>query len=340
MNISKYLFLLLIFQLAFLPIAKAEDDHDHHSHNHQHESHATHEKEEDKGHEDHIGHDVHGHDEHEEGVLKLSPESREMIQLKTERVTRRSLGDRLKVYGQIARDTENYSHINFTGDGIVENVSVRLGDIVDEGDNLLVVRQKDGNPHTITSPSHGTVVAIYIKSGDKVARLKSLMSLVDMDLLRATIDVYEKDLRFIQIGQSVEFKSIAYPDKTFYGKVVFISPEIDEGSKSIKVRVDVENHDHLLKLGMSVSGEVIYHSDKDVLVVPKGAVQTLNNEAVVFIPVEGDEIRAQDVITGHTFDQLIEIKSGLKETDTVVTQGSFYLKSELEKEAFGDGHAH
>lgn len=315
-NISKCLFLLLIFQLAFFPIAKAEDDH--HGHNHQHES----------------------HEEHEEGVLKLSPESREMIQLKTEKVTRRTLGDRLKVYGQIARDTENYSHINFTGDGIVEKLSVRLGDIVDEGDNLLVVRQKDGGLHTITSPSHGTVVSIYVKSGDKVDRLKSLMSLVDMDLLRATIDVYEKDLRFIQIGQNVEFKSIAYPDKIFYGKVVFISPEIDEGSKSIKVRVDVENHDHLLKLGMSVSGEVIYHSDKDVLVVPRGAVQTLNDETVVFILAEGDEIHAQEVITGHAFEQLIVIKSGLEDTDTVVTQGSFYLKSELEKEAFGDGHAH
>ncbi len=324
MNISKYLFLFLTFQLITGSLGWAEDEHDHP------ESYATHEAKEHEGHE-----------EHEEGVLKLSAESREMIQLKSEKVTRRTLRDRLKVYGQIARDSDNYSHINFTSDGIVEEIAVKVGDIVDVGHTLLAVRQSNSNIQKIISPSHGTVISIYVKPGDKVDRLKSLISLVNMDLLRVTIDIYEKDLRFIKIGQKVEFKSVAYPDKTFHGKVVFISPEIDEESKSIKVRVDIDNNKHLLKLGMSLSGELFYLSDHDVLVVAKDAVQTSGNESIVFVLDEHGDIEAREVVVGHAFDNVVEIKSGLKEGDEVVTHGSFYLKSELEKEAFsGDGHAH
>jgi cobalt-zinc-cadmium efflux system membrane fusion protein len=121
---------------------------------------------------------------------------------------------------------------------------------------------------------------------------------------------------------------------------VYISPQIDEHTQAIQVRVDVDNRDHLLRLGMFVAGELIYATDEEVLAVPKSAIQQLNGENVAFIQEKPGHYERMDVSLGRITEEYIEIKSGLSENDIVVTQGSFYLKSELAKESFGDGHGH
>ena len=323
-------YLILLFSILVMVVSPfngfAEEGHDHEDHREVNE----------QKHDDHEGEGEH----HEESIMEVNQEAREMIGLETTKVQKKTFGDRLKVYGKVAKDTEQYSHITYAKGGVVEKVHVALGDIVDEGADLLTIRQSDGVTEQIKSSEHGTIISIYVKPGDKVDRLKSLVSIVNLDILRATIDIYERDLRFVKIGQQVEVMSIAYPAKIFHGKVVFISPEIDDESKSIKVRVDVDNSEHLLKLGMSISGELIYHTDRESLIVPKSAIQLVNNENVVFVPQEKDEIEIREVVLGHAVGELIEVKSGLIKGEQVVVNGSFYLKSEREKEAFGDGHAH
>lgn len=355
-------YLILFFSILAISTVSiqsfAEDGHDHGDGAHSETAEPKHD--EDKGHDGHdhsdeVAHgtkeqkgeaedDGHGHEEegehHEENVMELDQEAREMIGLETTKAQKKTFGDRLKVYGKIAKDTEQYSHITYAKGGVVEKVHVALGDIVDAGSDLLTIKQPDGVTEQIKSAEHGTIISIYVKPGDKVDRLKSLVSIVNLDILRATIDIYEKDLRFVKIGQKVEVMSIAYPAKIFHGKVVFISPEIDDESKSIKIRVDVDNSEHLLKLGMSISGELIYHTDRESLIVPKSAIQLVNGENVVFVPGEGDEIEIGEVALGHAVGDAVEVMSGLSDGEQVVVHGSFYLKSEREKEAFGDGHAH
>lgn len=309
-----------------------------------------------KGHDDHgkksdsyEGHDDHGeksdshegHDDHgEEGVINLDEESRSMIQLKTERVSKRKLGGHLKVYGKIAKDTENYSYITFEGEGVVKSVKTQLGKLVNKGDKLLTIRKDDGELVDIKSNLHGLVLSIFAKPGDRVDSLSSLLSIIDVDTLRATIDIYERDLRLIKVGQKVSLTTAAYPNKKFKGKVVYISPQVDEHTQAIKVRVDVDNPDHLLRLGMFVSGELIYASGKKVLAVPLTAVQQLNGEDVVFVAEDGNNLKLKEVALGRISNDYVEVLKGLNEGETVATQGSFYLKSEQAKEAFGDGHNH
>ena len=329
-----------------------EDHHDHEGHGHEekhdeeanhdnHDDHGHNEKDAHESHDDHEGHE--GHDDHEghgdEGI-KLDEEARSMIQLQTEKVSRRKLGGKLKVYGRIAQDTENYSYVTFEGDGRVDNIHVGLGTIVDKGDFLISIRRDDGTIEKVNSDIHGMILSIFVKPHDRIDRLTSLLSIVDVDTLRATIDIYEKDLRHIQVGQKVYLTTSAFPDKQFEGEVVYISPKVDEHTQSIKVRVDVKNPDHLLRLGMFVSGDLVYASDKTALAVPVSAVQQLNEEDIVFVAQDGDNLRLKEVALGQTSDGYVEVIKGLKEGDIVVTKGSFYLKSEQAKESFGHGHAH
>lgn len=334
----------------------SEETHNAHQHGHEEHDDSNEETGDEQGHKDessesHKGHEDHetpgeheGHDDHEdhseEEVIKLDEEARSMIQLQTEPVRSRKLGGKLEVYGKIAQDTENYSYVTFGGEGRIEKIYVRLGTIVDKGDPLISIRRDDGSVEDVLSDMHGAVLSIFVKPGERVDRLTSLLSIIDVDTMRATIDIYEKDLRYVHVGQKVILTTSAFPDKEFNGEVVYISPQVDEHTQSIKVRVDVENHEHLLRLGMFLSGKLIYASDKKALAVPVSAVQQLNEKDIVFAAEKEDIFKLKEVELGQRSNEYVEVKKGLKEGDVVVTQGSFYLKSERAKEAFGDGHGH
>ncbi len=270
------------------------------------------------------------------GVLEVDAEARGMIALEVVLAQKKILDERLKVYGKIAKDTDRYLHVTVEDEGVVAKVHVKLGDIVDEGTPLLGIKQSDGVLREVVAPAQGTVVSIHVDESDKVDRLKALVSLIDVSTLRSTFDIYEKDLSFVSVGQAIEMTSIAYPNNVFHGEVVFISPEIDEESKSIKVRVDVDNSDYLLKLGMSISGELIHQTEREGLIVPKAAVQMVSGKNIVFVPINEDGIEVREVRLGHSHHDEVEVIMGLNESESVVTQGSFYLKSELEKESFAD----
>lgn len=349
--VNVIVFTLMITQIApQLVYAKKDDGHGHGDHGHEENKKQTKDNHDEHGHgnkdrheEGKKGHDDHGEEEggHEEENLKLDSEAREMINFKTSRVQQRKLGGRLKVYGKISKDTENYSSVSFDGEGRVEQIKAALGRMVNKGDVLLTIRRNDNTIEKVYSSMHGIVLSIFVKSGERVDSLTSLVSVMDVDTLRATIDIYEKDLRFIKEGQKVILQTSAYPEKSFYGKVVYISPQVNAQTQSIKVRVDVDNSDHLLKLGMFVSGELVYaFGQESVLAVPTSAIQELNGENIVFVSGEGDGLELREVILGRSINEYTEIKSGLSSGERVVTQGSFYLKSEKAKAGFGDGHNH
>lgn len=320
--------------------SKEQDKHsDHEEHGDEH-GHAKEKK--DMGHKEESDKE-HGHDEegegHKEGAVELDQEAQEMIQLKTEKVEKQIVERRLKVFGKIAKDTEEHSYVT-ADEGVVEKIHVDLGSAVEKGDPLLTVRKSDGTVQNILADISGVILAAYVKPGDHVDRLKSLMSIVNIDKLRVTVDVYEKDISFVEVGQKAQIESIAFQGKKFDGQVVYISPQVEEDSQAIKVRIDVDNSKHLLRLGMFVSAELMYGSDKKVVAVPQVAVQELNGEDIVFVMEDKNRFALREVTLGQSFGDYVEIKKGVQEDEQVVTQGSFNLKSEQAKESFGDGHAH
>ncbi len=281
------------------------------------------------------------HDEHEEapGHVELDKEMQDTIGLTTGKAEFRNVESKIRVYGAVSQDADTYTNITSDESGIVEDVNINSGTIISETDILMTIRDASGTLKEIKSPHHGTIIAVHAKPGDRVDVLKSLLSLAYLDELRVSFDVYEKDLRFVSIGQKVEVKSIAFPDNVFSGEVVYMSPRIDSDSQTIKIRAEVGNPDHLLRLGMFVTGDLISVSDKMVLSVPRMAVQRMNEEDIVFI-VDGEDFFVREVRVGREFGEYVEITEGLTEGEPVVVNGSFALKAELAKGSFGDGHNH
>lgn len=105
---------------------------------------------------------------------------------------------------------------------------------------------------TIYAPSGGTVVDKGVKEGMYVNTGTRIYTIADLSKVWVMLDVYESDLSWIRYGQDVKFTVEAYPGKTFTGKVSFIDPLLESDTRTINVRVNVENPEKKLKPGMFV----------------------------------------------------------------------------------------
>lgn len=279
-----------------------------------------------------------GHDEHAPKMIRLAKEVQESAGLSLREVQEKKLASYLEVYGSIAQDTENTVHVTSKEEGILKTLKVSEGDTVEEGSALAVFQASTGLQE-IHSPTHGIVLARYLKEGERVDTVTSILTIANPDVMRASFDVYEKDLGFVSLGQKVMVTSMAYRGKEFGGKVVFVSPRVDEATRTVKIRVDVQNgEDHLLKFGMFVTGKIARESEKGSLVIPAESLQIVEEQPVVFVKTGEEIFEVRHVRKGRETDEEIEILEGIQKGERIVANGSFILKSELMKSKLGGHH--
>lgn len=268
-------------------------------------------------------------------VMVMKKEIQESIGLKTAPVEKRKLRTDLEVYGLISQDTENTVHVAPQEKGVLKSLEVVVGQTVEEKSLIAWVQTPSGDKELL-SPAHGIVISQYVKAGDSIDPLTSVVTIANPDILRAGFDVYEKDLGRIQLKQKVIVTTSAYSDKTFEGRVVFISPRVDENSRTIKIRVDVVNNDHFLKFGMFVNGKIECESEQELFVISRASMQSMEDGDTVFVMKDAETFEIRPVKVGAQTDQETAVTEGLREGEQVVTQGSFILKSELLKNELGE----
>jgi len=194
---------------------------------------------------------------------------------------------------------------------------------------------------SLLSPMAGTVIFRDAILGDHVGPDKTLLTLSDLGTLWAELDAYEKDIPFLSEESQVVIQSSLYPEKNFPGKITYIHDVIDKNLRTVKVRVEVENTENLLKPNMFIQGLIENKESKRILLsVPEDVIQTLNGKKVVFVIEEEDIFIARQVELGRQIGNRRIITRGLIIGDIVVTKGAFSLKSELTKETFGHSHVH
>jgi cobalt-zinc-cadmium efflux system membrane fusion protein len=223
---------------------------------------------------------------------------------------------------------ENELHAAGVSDAALERVAT-----ADDGDNA--------NSY-LTAPIGGTVVRRDVTLGETVsagdAGSVTLFTIADDSVVWADIAVYKQDLSRIQKQAAVVIKS---DDGTVLSQsnVAFILPIINETSRTATARVVLENPKGNLRPGQFVTADISVGQSRPVLRVPLGAVQTVENKASVFVPIEGG-FEPRSVTLGTSSGDYVEIVSGLRAGERFVSSGAFTLKAQLEKDAFGDGHDH
>lgn len=270
------------------------------------------------------------------GLLHFNKELQESVSLTLVKAGKEKLLSSVEVYGAIAQDTENTAHITAKEPGVLKSFKVAVGDSVQKGVPIGILVTQNQVEQEIFSPLDGIVITQYAKEGEKVDSLTSIVTIANPDLLKASFDVYEKDLSFVRLDENAMVKTVAYPNEEFRGKVVFVSPRVDEETHTVRIRVDVENQRRLLKFGMSVTGKILSESEREAIVIPLESLQSLNNAWAVFVKTNEESFEMRQVQKGNESDEQVEILNGLNEGEMVVVHGSFILKSELLKDQLGE----
>jgi cobalt-zinc-cadmium efflux system membrane fusion protein len=196
----------------------------------------------------------------------------------------------------------------------------------------------------VASPFAGTIVEKEASLGEVVGPEKKLFTVADLSRVWIWIDVFEKDLRRVHADDDVSVQVDAFPGETFHGRVSFLAGSVDAATRTVRARIDVDNHDGRLRPGMfarvRLSDPHSRPAGPGVPVVPESALQREGEGYAVFVPSGERRFQRREVKTGRRLGELVEILDGLQAGETVVVQGAFLLSSEAAKETMGEGHSH
>lgn len=182
----------------------------------------------------------------------------------------------------------------------------------------------------IRAPRDGIILQKYVEVGTIITSGRSsfagtgqgtsIVQLGDCSRMFVEASVDETDIAQVEIGQTVEITLDAYPGELFDGIVTKINPQtvVEQNVTTIPVTVEIQNPDARLKPGMNATCNFIVDRKEDVLVVPTEAVTEEDGRYTVTVMKNGKQIE-REVTVGITGDETVEITSGLKEGETVVT---------------------
>jgi len=196
----------------------------------------------------------------------------------------------------------------------------------------------------LRAPTAGTVLQMHAVAGEVAKPEEPLVTIGDNASLWVWADVYERDIALVMNEQGkrplaamVSVK--AFPGEEFAGTVDFISPSMNESSRTVKLRISVPNTDGRLLAGMFASVDVFIPGEAEVLALPADAVLSDSGRAFVFVRHSGDYFVRRPVIAGRRFAGLVEVASGLSGDELVVSNGAFLMKSDVLRSKMGAGCA-
>jgi hypothetical protein len=146
--------------------------------------------------------------------------------------------------------------------------------------------------------------------------------------------VYERDLSGVAKGASATITTDAYPGVSFPGRVTYVSPEVRADTRTAEARVEVPNGQGRLRFGMFVNVTIDGIRRQAGPVIPRSAVQTVGSQSVVYVAVDqaGGRFEERAVVPGEQEQNRVAVLSGLAPGDRVVTDGSFALRAEVERQ--------
>ncbi len=201
-----------------------------------------------------------------------------------------------------------------------------------------VASHRTASHSALFAPFDGIITHFDTSVGETVDRESELFTIVDTSTVWVLADVYEKDVGLVAGGREVTVTVPSYPDRIFEGTIEYVADFLDPASRTAKVRCVVDNAAGLLKLEMFGTVRIPVPLREGALAVPIAALQEVEGETVVFVQLDAERFRMQPVRTGARGDSLIELLEGVSEGETVVTSGSFQLKSTVLRGSIGDEH--
>jgi len=221
--------------------------------------------------------------------------------------------------------------------GRVESVFITIGQYVARGQAIaLVDPSRPGmtfQPHTVTAPVSGTVVALPAQVGMTVSQMVPLARIASGNTLEVRLFVAERFISRVSMGLPAEITLAAWPGETFVGNVSEVSPTLDPISRTMEIRVNVNAPGDRLRSGMFANVRLITERKENVVKIPAGAMITRFGGRYVYVVEQDPEspeysiALRREVTPGIMVDGMVEIQDGLASGEEVVARGQTMLES-------------
>ncbi len=254
-------------------------------------------------------------------LLEIDDEQSRLGVEETEAMLRESLA-RLKNAETTLRRMEKLYDDRVIGQNDYDDAltQVALNKAVVEKLRAQLKKQKKSLRDTrVLSPIDGTVSERMVSPGEYVKVGAELLKIVDTTPLKLSFSLPEKNAGQIENGQKVIVTTRAYPGETFEGTVYYVSPTVDDETRTIEVKALFDNADQRLKPGFYVD-VILQLGSRSSLVLPESAVIVREGVVLVMAVREGT-VRYMPIETGMRFDGRVEIIRGITDKEDIVVSG-------------------
>lgn len=277
-------------------------------------------------------------EEHSEEIV-LTDETMKEFGIEVKEAGPGVIKSHIDLTGEIIAEPSRISHIIPRFNGIVKEVYKTVGDKVKKGEILAVIESNESLvSYEVQSLIDGTIIEMHMTQGELIGNEAHDFTIANLDKVWATFNIYQKDLGKIRVGQRA-LVSVGSMDTEETGTISYVSPIVDEKTRTATARVILNNQTSKWLPGMFVTAKVSVSEKKYPIVIEKSAIQTLEGRSVVFVK-DTDGFKPQAVKLGKENDDNVEIISGLNAGDKYISKNSFILKAEILKESFGGDHGH
>ena len=274
-------------------------------------------------------HEEHGEHAGESAHIKLTDAQLQQANIRLAQAGPAEIRESLPLYGVIAPNAERMREVAARYPGIIHSVEKRIGDPVKQGERLASVESNESlETYAVVAPLSGVITARSANPGEQTGD-RPLFTVADLSSVWVELSLFPRDVSKVHVGQTVVVRS-ADSGLSAEGKVVYVAPFGSATNQTLTARVLLDNAERAWPPGLYVTAEVTLAKTRVPLAVRKIALQTLEEQSVVF--VQGKEgFAPQPVTTGRSDGDFAEVTAGLQAGLTYVTQNSFILKAELGK---------
>ena len=204
---------------------------------------------------------------------------------------------------------------------------LELWDITDAQIKELEKRGTPSRTMTLYAPAAGFVTTRNAFPKQRVMPDTELYSLADLSNVWVIADIYEFEAADIKLGQPATVNISSYPGRDFYGKITYIFPQVDNTTRTLKVRIELANKGFMLKPDM-YADVVLNMNYGRQLVVPQEAVMDSGSEQLVYVSLKDGYFEPRKIQIGQKVNNKYVVLGGLNDGERVVTSGNFLVDSE------------
>lgn len=182
---------------------------------------------------------------------------------------------------------------------------------------------------SIRAPISGVVLTRQAVVGQSLGNDSVLFEIANLSQLLAVIKIPEAQAVQARIGLPVQIQA-QQGELTSQSTIHYLAPSVDEATRTVAAHVRLNNTDQRWRVGQRINADIIENQGNEAVAVREDALQTLNDETVVFIRI-GDQFEARPIETGQRHDGFVEVLAGLNAGQVYAAGNSFLLKAELGK---------